>query len=453
MNHYIFGGLLTLGVLVLVFVGAPFLAADSPIAAITQNVAAFAGVAVYPDRLGWMDDEPLTASDRARIATITGSGASDNLQVIRGIQVGASSSITRRDFELLRQDRRRAKAAYPTVSDDDLYGGTWLQTDLSARIPDKFCSSGNSNGTEVGGKRYLDGGCYVGTVRSQYTERADAPTTRRVLAELKDTDRQKELQRWKKWGYSSSWGSSGGESLTIKCNPDPLPSDAEDGAVAGKCVVISDAKEQYVFPFDPNEWASPPWDIDGIRKLPSFAQAVKTDYHPAPEKPWVMRDGLLAKGETCPEGRLCFSHWNGDGYDNKDIGPANPVCWSLSGFGTNYDPCNPKDERRATPGASWSLAVSWYGSVDQISPGWTEQECKAMMPKYLTGFSFGMQGQDTESMNRGNLRQARCFQSDAIQAQGIALAARALPVPPPKQADHERCAQGGVLMPGQSCTF
>jgi hypothetical protein len=201
---------------------------------------------VAPDELGWMDDAPLTDADRQRIAEITGRGSDSNISVIRQIQGGARGIVTRRDFELLRQDRRRARAAYPDVAEDDLFGGTWLNVDVGARVPSSFCTSHNSNGTKVDGKWYLDGGCYVSGVSAQYTERADAATTRRVLAELNDQKRQKTIDRLARWGYFGAWSGTGG-SASINCYPDPLPSnhEADDQHVAGQCVIVIDEAEKY----------------------------------------------------------------------------------------------------------------------------------------------------------------------------------------------------------------
>jgi hypothetical protein len=56
-------------------------------------VAAQAGIPLMHDKLGWMDDDPLTDADRQRIAEITGNPYSDNLGVIRAIQSGARGNL------------------------------------------------------------------------------------------------------------------------------------------------------------------------------------------------------------------------------------------------------------------------------------------------------------------------------------------------------------------------
>lgn len=408
-----------------------------------------------PDKLGWLDDAELSDGDRARIASLSGGGYGDNLGVIRSIQAGSRGAVTPRDFELLRQDRRRAQAAYPDVALDDLYTGAWLSVDLSAKIPDKFCTSGNSNGTQGrDGKWYLDGGCYVSAVKAEYTKREDAATTKRALAELGDTKRQKRISRIKKWGYSTSWSGTGG-SGRVDCNPDPLPSnqEASDTIIAGKCVLILDS-DRYEFAFDPGDWIDPPYGREGLEKLATAKGASKTAYVLAPAKPWVRKDGLLAHGETGAPGRLYWSQWNGDGYDNKDIGPSDPASWVIEQpFGIAYLPAPGNGEQRSDPSKPWYIVITYYGYSPQCSGGWTEQEAKDALPKFVTGHSFGMQGQDQEEMNRGNLREARATQIAPTGA--LMLADRSQPVAPQKTGDRNSVPyhQGMTLMPGQSTSF
>ncbi len=409
-----------------------------------------------PDKLGWMDDVPLTEADQKHIAEISGRGMSDNLSVIHSLQAGARGNISRRDFELLRQDRRRAQAAYPDASEDDLYQGTWLSVDIDARVPDSFCKSGNSNGSEVDGKWYLDGGCYVSVVKAQYTQRADVPTTKRVLAELKDAGRQKKLIHLNRWGYSMSLGGTGG-SISMNCYPDPLPSSEEedDRHVPGQCVIIINSEKKYVFPFVASDWINPPWGRDGAEKLASAKGIEAIAYVRAAEKPWVMRDGSLARGQTCPPGRLCRSMWNAekDDYDNTDIGPSNPASWvadGIFGMALSYVPAPDNGEQRSDPNKPWFIAISYYGSPTQISGGWTEQEAKDLLPKFSTGMSYPVAGQDFESINRGNLREARATQEPST---GLVLKDRAMPVAPAKEPEVASCVQGGMLMPGQSCVM
>jgi hypothetical protein len=390
-------------------------------------------ISTYESAPGWMDDEPLTDQDRARIAKVTGQSFEGNLGVIRSIQSGAHSGLSRRDFELLRQDRRRAQAAYPEVRRDDLLANGWFQVDLSARVPHGWCSSGNSNGTQGDdGKWYLDGGCYLSFVRSEYPNRADAQTTKRVLQELKDADRQKSIKHISKWGYSTSWGGTSG-SGSMNCYPDPLPSDREESdlVIPGKCVVIfGDTK--YTFPFVTSEWVDPPWTLDKVKSLASFSVAITEHYIPVPPKPRPIKDGLLAHGETGKPGRIYHSLWNGDGYDNSDIGPSNPASWVLERpFGIAYLPAPDNGDARSIPGKPWYLVISYYGAAPIVSGGWTEEEAKALLPKFTTDTVFPLNGQDYAEANRGNLKEARCTQSPNMDGV-LLLKDRALPVAPTK---------------------
>src|SRR6202521_5933570 len=113
----------------------PHIATTHPI----QPLAAL-GIFDYPDKLGWMDDEVLSAADTRRVAQLSGAGYGSDEGVITAMQSGARGEVDRRDFELLRQDRRRAQAAYPDVSPDDLYAGAWVSVGLSAKVPDTFCT-------------------------------------------------------------------------------------------------------------------------------------------------------------------------------------------------------------------------------------------------------------------------------------------------------------------------
>jgi hypothetical protein len=420
-----------------------------PTAPTLTSIAVATGLTT-PDKLGWMDDVEFTEADRQRVAQIGGRGFADNLGVIRNMQSLGRSTVTRRDYELMRQDRRRAQAAYPDVPSDNLTYGSWIQVDMPAHVPAAW-GGGNSNSTREGDAWYLDGGDYQSFVKPEYTKRADAATTKRVLAELKDGARQKAIKHVAKWGYHTWWSGTGGSGL-VNCYPDPLPSDqdADETHIPGMCVVVL-GDTQYVFPFVPAEWASPPWE-DDIKKLASFQQATATPYVRV-EKPWVLKDGLLIKGEKCPEGRLCWSMWNGDGYDNKDIGPSNPAAWVLDlPFGLFYKPAPDNGEQRSDPSKPWFLVISYYGSAPQVSGGWTEAEAKAMLPKFQTGFSFGMQGQDRAELNRGNLREARATQTPPLNG-ALVLGDRVLPIAPGKQPEADACVQGGTLMPGQSCTL
>lgn len=404
-----------------------------------------------PDKLGSMDGAEFTKADQRRVAEIAGRGFAEdsggNLIVIRSMQAGARSSITRRDFELMRQDIRRARAAYPDVAMDDLTYNSWIQVNLSAHVPMDW-GGGNANGTEEGGVTYLDGGTYRSFVKPGYPKRASAAETKEFYAEDRTVKTKAHIKRISKWGYSTWWGGTGG-SGRVECYPDPLPSnqEADDLRVPGKCVLVLD-KTKWVFPFVISDWIKPKWGADELKALAVSRGAESEPYTPT-EKPRVMKDGLLAKGEKCPPGRLCRSMWNGDGYDNTDIGPADPASWVLeSPFGLAYLPAPDNGERHAEPGKPWYLAISYFGFPTQVSGGWTEAEAKAKLPGFQTGFTFGMQGQDYATLNRGNLQEARATQIPPKDG-AILLVDGALPVAPPKQREAHAC--GSVLMPGQSC--
>jgi len=242
------------------------------IAAATATMGLLSGCGAAPAKLGWMDNQDhLTQAERQRIAFISGSDMG-SMQGADGFFMGGGrGSITRRDFEILRQDRRRARAAYPDVSPDDLFQGVWLAVDVDARIPSDWCGSFNSQGTEVDGKWYLDGGCYESIVKPQYTKRASGEETAKYFVELKAKQRSDELARLEKDGPFTMWGGTGGSmsvSLDKKTNQ----------------VVVTRAQEwaskgvEYRIPFVPQEWVGVNYgDLDAIKKLPSFAHAISKE--------------------------------------------------------------------------------------------------------------------------------------------------------------------------------
>lgn len=282
--------------------------------------------------------------------------------------------------------------------------------------------------------------------------------TERVLAELKDSMRHKRLAHIKRWGYSTSWIGTGG-SGRVECHPDPLPSneEADDTHVAGKAVIILDQKDRYEFAFDASDWVDPPYWREGLEKLALAKGAVRTDYVKPPAKPWVIEDGLLARGQLGTPGRLYQSMWNSDkdDYDNTDIGPDTPASWVLERpFGLAYLPAPDNGERRSEPGKPWYVIASYYGFASQVSGGWTEQEAKALLPKLQTAHSFGLQGQDQAQLNHGNLREARATQNHP-SGDMLVLSDKTVPIPPPKSPDQNYVSYypGMTLAPGQSTSI
>jgi hypothetical protein len=216
-----------------------------------------------------MDNQELSQSDFARIGEIKPQGFESNLAVIRATQGGFRSELTRKDFELLRQDRRRAQAAYPNVSADKIVLGTWFSVSVDSEIADSFCPSGNSNGTMKNGKWYLDGGCYTGIVRSTYPNRADAATTATYFDDLRERQKAAKLEQLKKDGPFVVVGGSGG-SLSVKLDKKTnqvIIVAAEEWATSGT---------EWRMPFVAEQWADiNPGDLTAIKGLPSFTQSTE----------------------------------------------------------------------------------------------------------------------------------------------------------------------------------
>lgn len=221
-------------------------------------------------KLGWESSSPYTERDRQRVMEIFGQRANSVLSVIRSIQSGARGRMTRKDFELMREDCRRAQAAYPEVNSEELFTGGWVNVDLSAKVPMDFCQSGNSAGTQgKDGKWYLDGGCYVSFVRPQYTKRADTYTVAKYFENQKAKQRADELARLKEDGPFVMMGGSGGSitvSLDKKTN-EVVVVRAEEWASKGI---------EYRIPFILEEWVDiDPYNLEAIKKIPSFAKSTQ----------------------------------------------------------------------------------------------------------------------------------------------------------------------------------
>jgi hypothetical protein len=320
--------------------------------------------------------------------------------------------------------------------------------------------NGNPWGAAIVAVALACGLCYLST-RPMFPDRVQSkPAAERAAGDpaIGAEDLQNRLRHMERWGTGG--GSSGTDGTwLLNCFPDPLPSDQEADAthVAGKCVEVIDDEDEYTFDFVPAEFAARSvYGHDDVAKLPSFARAVKSAYLKTPPEPYVRRDGALARGQTCAPGRLCWSNfdWDRDDYDNEDIGPADPACWTFNRgifSGLMYLPCDGKDTDRAKGRSKWSIEVAWSDYQVQTSGGGTLAECKALMPDYITGFTYSMSGADVATVNRGNLDAVRCYESAGRAPVGIVLADRSRPVSPLPPAQPELCVQGGSLKPGESC--
>lgn len=277
---------------VVVLGGAIFLAANNIGGAVARDIPAVVKLMSSP---GWLDDAPLKTSDTARLAQLRGMGSqADGMHLLRG-------GVSRRDFELLRQDRRRAQAAYPDVDPDKLFDGRWMPVNLSAKVPSDWCTSGNSHGTQgADGQWYLDGGCYMGIVRAEFPDRAGAESTKTFFAALRERQRQERLDRLQDNGPFAAWSGTGG-SMTTRLDK-----------ASGK-VVITRAEEwsrkgkRWTLPFVPSEWVDiNAGDLAAIKKLPSFAQASEEEIDVEPSGVRMgpvtstgrQFDGVLMPGES-----------------------------------------------------------------------------------------------------------------------------------------------------------
>lgn len=266
------GGWILLGVIGLgigaVTLALGFGAVPIPLA-VADTAQRVMGLDLHPKTLGWMDEtKAFSDADRKRLAEIAGQVHVDSVDSIRAIQSGERARLTRRDFELLRQDRRRAIAAYPDLPLADLLEPGWLNVSYRDHVPVAFCSSGNFSSTaeKDGGPAYLDGPCYMETVKASYTDRTDGPTANRVLAELRSRTAEERTRERAENGYHLAVVGSGG-SLSMNCEP------------GGKCVVTRAAEwskraTRWTFDYVPSEWTGDPTMFESF---PSFRNAISDE--------------------------------------------------------------------------------------------------------------------------------------------------------------------------------
>jgi hypothetical protein len=130
-------------------------------------------------RPGWMDDQPFTQEDQQRVAQIGSEGIPDEI-FSKATLKDPKIKITKRDLELIRQNYRRARAAYPHIPFSDFVYGVWIKIDLSERILLKFGSPASFT-TKINGKTYLDGGDFEYFVKPEYSKRASTEQTKRFV--------------------------------------------------------------------------------------------------------------------------------------------------------------------------------------------------------------------------------------------------------------------------------
>lgn len=210
--------------------------------------------------------EVFTRAQTQRLAQIVGRGLNtgDPRDGMWAAMAGVHNGLTLADVKLLKEDRRRAQAAYPEVSAQDLFEGRWIGCKPNS-VPQDY-GGGNSEGTQgPDGKFYLDS-AYFSVVRAQYTKRTTRSEADAYFARKKAADSEKRLADLRDNGTSSSWGGTGGSGNFV-CKP------------GGDCVVQFAAEwspkaTRYTFPFVPEEWVDRwPWSASDLKAFPSFVHA------------------------------------------------------------------------------------------------------------------------------------------------------------------------------------
>ena len=210
---------------------------------------------------GFLDREALTPAQVARTAEIRTWGRADAEAAFRS-RAERSGHPDRLDFELLRQDRRRAEAAYPGVASQTLLEDRWMWVDPEDHVPASW-GGANSSSTQVGKDWFLDGPDLEGVVAPAFPRRASVAETEAFLAARRKAAFEVLLSR-RMLGWSSS--SSDGSDESVSCT------------VLRGCVVrhgegAATRDTAWRFAYVPAEWAgrggSP--SFDAIRAMASFA--------------------------------------------------------------------------------------------------------------------------------------------------------------------------------------
>lgn len=238
----------------------------SKIAAIAFGVLPTTG-SCSPAPAHHQEAESFTASQERRLAAITGRGIAtqDPRGGMWAAMSGISNGLSASDVKLLKEDRRRAAAAYPGVSQDELFEARWFGFHPMSVLEGDVGAS-NSEGTQGrDGKWYVDS-AYLSVVKAQYPRRASHSEAVAYLAAKKVKDRAATLARLEAEGTFSSWGGSGG-SGSYTCNK-------KAGCVVEFAAEWSSEATRYTFPFVPEEWVDFwPYSAKDLAKLSSFKEA------------------------------------------------------------------------------------------------------------------------------------------------------------------------------------
>jgi hypothetical protein len=138
--------------------------------------------ATATETLGSMEDAEWTQDDALRLAALRDEADASNYAVIQRMIAHPVSDVGRHDFELMRQDRRRALAANPEVNPKALLTALMIQVDASANVPANWGGPGAPT-RAVGGAIVLAGSIVVTFVNPMYPKRATAKDTKAFFAQ------------------------------------------------------------------------------------------------------------------------------------------------------------------------------------------------------------------------------------------------------------------------------
>ena len=209
-----------------------------------------------PTRRGFLDDAVLSPAQVARIARVRVSGAVDEV----GAVLGRGLALDRTDAELLRQDLRRAQAAYLDATLELLADERWMRFDPSKRVPTSW-GGGNSSSVVVDGRDYLEAALEA-VVKPSYPDRADAAATRAFFAAREARRRAGLLARRR-----IVFASGGPDDFRVSCS-------TLRGCAVRRQLEGEPFRSTWRFAFAPEDWAGRGLqDFADVRGMPSFKAA------------------------------------------------------------------------------------------------------------------------------------------------------------------------------------
>jgi hypothetical protein len=179
------------------------------------------------------------------------------------IRAGGGGLLSLADLKLVIEDERRAKAAYPDKSSEQLL--TDVEADfVPCTVPDD--EVGPNGDSEQCGKRFFADHALVWVVRPEFTRRAGRSAAHAFMARRKAGQHAERLTDYRVRGYG--WSSIGPDLVrSLVCKP-------AAGCTYTQAVAFAGTGRRWTFPFVAEEWVdSDAYSLEDLKRLPSFRSA------------------------------------------------------------------------------------------------------------------------------------------------------------------------------------